>query len=441
MDEEEFRADVLKQLRRAEKRRSIVQLWGATIYPPDKRGYWRIQEYVKGKAWSRSGGRTPESAFDTVIRLKAELAKSSSPTKSGLTIGDAVILYMQVGGPTGTWGERTKKNRNTDFSPLIKKSGHQPIEEFDLDVARDFLNSAGTAKRHAHLKNILGTLLRWSAGAGHLSAEIADHVGRISYVGTQSRPSRRVQASMASEDLDGEVPTHLQVEQWARLSGAIEPDAAWMIRLAAVTGLRLSELLALTMDEQRARSGQGNWIDLEKRQIRVNYQISQEQGKFIPPKRGKRRTVSIPPDLHIPRAVIDDSNTALVAKFGPSLKFSLNEWLRNATPNEGYVFPNSQGGAWGIGNLRNRALAPAANQMGWRMEPYETNGGIRALYRFTFHSLRARYATTAAGEWGFSRPQLQAQGGWEAGVVERFYQRFDDDVAESVDRLFNNGTL
>lgn len=440
MNEEEFREDVLKQLRRAAKRGSFIQLWGATIYPPDKRGYWRIQQYVKGKAWARSGGRTPESAFETVIRLKSELARINSPSSSGLSIDDVLVLYMQVGGPTGAWGERTSKNRRTDFSPLVKNYGEIAIEEFNLETARQFLNTAGTAKRHSHLKNILGTFLRWCSGAGYLPLEVAEQVKRISYVGMQSRPSRRSQASMAFEGLDGEVPTHLQVEQWARVSGLIEPDVGWMIRLAAVTGLRLSELLALTLNEQRAKSGQGNWVNLEKRLIRVNWQISSEQGKFIPPKRGKRRTVSIPPDSHIPQASKSDLLAQVLAELGPAPTHSLNEWLHTENQREGYLFPNTLGGAWGISNLRGKVLAPAADKLGWRMEEYQTNAGTRALYRFTFHSLRARYATTAAGEWGFTRPQLQAQGGWEAGVVERFYQRFDDDVSASVDRLFNGPT-
>ena len=429
-------ADVVRRLQRAEKNRTVLIVNGVTIYPPDKRGYWRLQRYVNGKALSRSGGRTAESAYEAAVRLGIHVEKLQTQSYSGITVEEILKTYLEGGGRAGMWAERTYRNRVTDFRPLIDLFGPVAVEDFSIEMARSFVNTAGTAKRHSHLKNVLGTFLKWVSGAGHLPAGFADRISVISYVGASPRLSRRAQASTFSDDLDGEVPTHLQVENWARQCGLIVPEVAWMIRLAAVTGLRLSELLALTLDTEQAKNGQGNLIDLSNGQIRVTCQSSSNSSGFIPPKRGKRRTVTIPPDSHIPHSGLENSNTEQDLKYGPKPAFTLNEWLENQAPRQGLLFPNSKAGTWGITNLRGRVLAPAADKLGWRMEPYETKRGTRALYRFTFHSLRSRYATTAAGEWGFTRPQLQAQGGWEAGVVERFYQRYDDNVSESVNQLF-----
>lgn len=427
---------MIGELNKAAKRRQPVLVRFATVYPPDKRGYWRIQAYVKGKAYSRSGGRTAETALAAAERLINEIERRALPAPSGISLRDLVSTYLEVGGKSGDWTERTRRDRSADFAPLVEMWGELPVEDVTVDTIRAFINTAGTAKRHAHLKNVTGTFVRWGHGAGHFPEGLDRQVAVLSHVGRPPRPSRRAQASQLADDLDGEVPTHAQVEHWARMCEGIHSQVGWMIRIAAATGLRFSELLALTLDPEQAKNGRGNLIDLATSQIRVICQVSETRGQFEPPKRGKRRTVNIPPDSFLPRFSDHDEDPSSENWIGPSPGQSVNEWLMSSAPRTGLLFPNSKGGSWSISNLRKRVLAPAADQLGWRMSEYETNAGTRALYRFTMHSLRARYATTAAGEWGFTRPQLQAQGGWEAGVVERFYQRFDDHVTESVSKLF-----
>ena len=437
----EQRARMIAELNKAAKRRQPVLVRYATVYPPDKRGYWRIQMYVQGKAYSRSGGRTAETALAAAERLLNDIEKRSVPARSGVLVRDLVGTYLELGGRSGQWTERTRRDRSADFSPLVEMFGELPVEDVTIDTVRTFINTAGTAKRHAHLKNVTGTFVRWGHGAGHFPENLDRQIAVLSHVGRPLRPSRRAQASQFAHDLDGEVPTHIQVEQWAQKCEAMNGQVGWMIRIAAATGLRFSELLALTLDSEQAKNGRGNLIDLATGQIRVICQVSETTGQFAPPKRGKRRTVNIPPDNFLPNIVNEATDSKREGFLGPGPGITINNWLASQAPRVGLLFPNSKGGFWSISNLRKRVLAPAADQLGWRMDEYETNAGTRALYRFTMHSLRARYATTAAGEWGFTRPQLQAQGGWEAGVVERFYQRFDDHVTDSVSRLFGRNQL
>lgn len=60
-------------------------------------------------------------------------------------------------------------------------------------------------------------------------------------------------------------------------------------------------------------------------------------------------------------------------------------------------------------------------------------GKERFLYRFTLHSLRDRFGTTAADEWGYTERQLLAQGSWaDAETVRKFYLGTTDGTYESV---------
>jgi hypothetical protein len=97
----------------------------------------------------------------------------------------------------------------------------------------------------------------------------------------------------------------------------------------------------------------------------------------------------------------------------------------------------SKGGVLGLDNFRQRALNPAADALGWRMEEQtDAFGRKRAMRRFTLHSLRDRYGTTAADEWGYSERQLLQQGSWaDAETVRKFYLGTTDETLETVDLL------
>jgi hypothetical protein len=63
------------------------------------------------------------------------------------------------------------------------------------------------------------------------------------------------------------------------------------------------------------------------------------------------------------------------------------------------------------------------------------------MYRFTIHSLRDRYGTTAADEWGYSERQLLEQGCWaDAETVRKFYLGTTDETYQSVRDLHKKGS-
>ena len=147
---------------------------------------------------------------------------------------------------------------------------------------------------------------------------------------------------------------------------------------------------------------------------------------FSLPKNGKVRTVSVP----------DVTPTG----------FPLRRWLlqriheveaeqRNGRNPDGILFPSPRGMTyWRLRNLRNRVFVPAAALAGWKSRlvdgwvTYRKGGKvIRArrtmrVWDHPIHSLRHRFATTAAEDWKFSDTELCALGGWSsADFVRKTY--------------------
>ena len=67
---------------------------------------------------------------------------------------------------------------------------------------------------------------------------------------------------------------------------------------------------------------------------------------------------------------------------------------------------------------------------------YVADGKPLHMYRFTLHSMRDRYGTTAADEWKYSERQLLAEGGWsDPQTVRKFYLGTSDDTHDEVQAL------
>jgi len=55
------------------------------------------------------------------------------------------------------------------------------------------------------------------------------------------------------------------------------------------------------------------------------------------------------------------------------------------------------------------------------------------MYRFSLHSMRDRFGTTAADEWKYTERQLLAEGGWsDPQTVRKFYLGTSDDTHDEV---------
>ena len=416
---------VVKALKRIQREGGSAVIDGITVYPPDARGYWRIQRSIAGQQFNRSGGRSIQTAWSAVQRLQSFLEQlSEAPLDQGqsqstLTVGEVLREYLQRRGPRGRWSDRTLTDRSRDFNKLLQAMEDVDVSDLRIAHLHEWLETAGTHERRQHLANIGGTFLRWAVALDHLPSQARDMADKLKYLATptgQTR-SRRKQQSRSLADATGAIPSHDHVHDWAEQAGKIWAPGKWFIYLLAYTGLRSSEALLVTCDPTLAKLGRGNFLDASNCTVTVSVQQSR-QGTPIPPKGGKHRIVAIPNQRW-------------------THGINLQEWIQTL-PQEGYAFARSDEDPWLQDAIYRQVFAKASDALAWKLPGYDTlNGKKRELRRFTLHSLRARYATTAINEWGFSRAQLQQQGGWEPGTVERFYQGFDDQTLATVMNLLN----
>ena len=101
------------------------------------------------------------------------------------------------------------------------------------------------------------------------------------------------------------------------------------------------------------------------------------------------------------------------------------------------IFPNSHGEVIKYGTLATEIISPAVEALGWKMPGYpDANGKVKQLARFTIHSMRDRFGTTAADEWGYTPRQLLEQGSWkDVQTVNKFYLGTSDETYLSVQEL------
>ena len=240
-------------------------------------------------------------------------------------------------------------------------------------------------------------------------------------------PIRRDQAKAGG---GGNVPTHDQVMAFADACLRRYAHGDGLVHTAANLGLRSGELRLLTADPATAATC-GNLVDTATWEVRVRFQVGGPAAQGRDSTKGRtQRQVVVPPTSAI------------------TTGFDLRGWLKlrcaaalaeqaAGTNRRALLFPTKTGRVWDDSNLREDVWVGAANDLGWRMEEYRTlRGRRRALYRFTLHSLRDRYATTAINEWHYTEEQLLAQGSWkDAETVRRYYSGTTDDTHASVRSL------
>ena len=94
------------------------------------------------------------------------------------------------------------------------------------------------------------------------------------------------------------------------------------------------------------------------------------------------------------------------------------------------LFPNRFGKVHRLHSFTQVVIHPASVVLGWKMPAYyDTSGKALHMYRFSLHSMRDRFGTTAADEWKYTERQLLAQGGWsDPETVRKFYLGTSDDT-------------
>jgi hypothetical protein len=418
---------------------------GVTLYPPTgKKPTWRVVVWFGGKPKELSAGRTVDDAYAGFLELYAWLKSRQAgvqglPTQSHQNSGDVLADYVSQGGARNSWKARTVRDRTRDFAPFILTLRNSKIEcsQLNVDHIRQYvLSHAGTQGRGDLLIGITRTFLEWGLKQGHFTPEQARLCDQVSWTapkGSKYRkaPNRRKQSqrlAALSGQQGGEVPTHKQVIDFAQGCQKYYPFGEGLIHISANLGTRASETFVFTASREVGELGQGNFVDLENLVVRVNTQVNDDptiDSKTT--KNGKTRQVVIP-HLRNVESGFDVQEWLLLR-----CTQALLEQAAGANP-LALLFPNSRGGILGLSNVDSRVCGPAADDLGWRMEEQTTaRGRTFALRRFTLHSMRDRYGTTAAYEWGYQENELLEQGSWaDIQTVRRFYLGTTDMTFSSV---------
>ena len=203
--------------------------------------------------------------------------------------------------------------------------------------------------------------------------------------------------------------------------------------MSANIGTRANETFVLTADRKIYEQGLGNFVDLGARKVLVSWQYNTSNPDEPKPTKTKtRRTTVIP--------FVENIATG----------FDVFEWMRNRSEEalkeqaEGtnplaLLFPNRFGKVHKLHSFTDVVIHPASDSLGWKMPAYyDAAGKALHMYRFSLHSMRDRFGTTAADEWKYSERQLLAQGGWsDPETVRKFYLGTSDDTDEEVVALHN----
>ena len=424
-----------------------IKINNVHVYPPTKnRTTWRLQISANGIKKQRSGGNTVESIYAAFIDLD-NLAKQLSQgfdintEQAEIQLEQVIAQYINQGGSKHGWKERTRKDRKFDLKQLTLLAKRLNLKAKDLNQThiKTFICTGGTYGRGQSLKRVVKTFLNWGHSAGYFNQKQVVMTNQIIWTPPinskyKKAPSRRMQSqihSITTTGLGGEVPTHSQVNAFAEELQKRYKQGSGLIHCSANLGTRAHETFIYTADPLVAKRAQGNYVNIKKDVVEVFCQLNDDPTQTMKTtKNNKMRSVMIPP-LHSIQTGFD------VFSWLESRCEEALEEQSNGTNPLALIFPNSKGGVLDLDSFRQRKLNPAADALGWRMEEQiDAHGRKRAMRRFTLHSLRDRYGTTAADEWGYSERQLLQQGSWaDAETVRKFYLGTTDETLETVKQI------
>lgn len=420
-----------------------------TIIPPLKDGdYWRLRASYNGIPKERKSKDDLGSVNAAYLSLSAELqslrlGSAGLPEQSLSSLAETIESYIFQGGPKNEWRGKTAKNRKEDFVHLIALAKKENLKCANLNasVVRRFLSQATASRNRAKgIISVVQTFVKWGIGAGYFTSKQLEEISHVTWTppqgsGYKVAPTRREQSKLhfgTEESQGGEVPTHEQVNLLANELKKHYKHGEALIHVSANLGTRTNETFIFTADRNVHEKGLGNFVDLEQRLVRVHWQYDDRpagEGKRVT-KNGKFRSVMIPPIERI------QCGFDVLTWFTERSKNALIEQSKGENP-LALIFPNSAGNVIKSNSFSSEQMARALKALGWKMPPYEDARGVkRSMNRFTLHSMRDRFGTTAADEWGYTERQLLEQGSWaDIQTVRKFYLGTSDETFESVRAL------
>jgi hypothetical protein len=440
-----------KIINRARKTGKKATVDGFTFVPPKNAGgVWRIRTSYRNVPYERKAqdenGSINAAFLDLLSHVESlQLGSMGLPENGNEPLSDVIEDYIAQGGPNNRWKGKTPQNRQQDFAHLIRIAKAEKLRctDFNASVERRFLRAAtNSAKRGKCLVSAVRTFVKWGRQAGYFSPEQVEDVSNVTWTAPAGSnykvaPTRRELSRIhfgSDDSRGGQIPTHDQVLELAKEMQKRYIHGEGLAHVSANLGTRANETFIFTASPEIHRAGNGNYVDLSSEVVKVHWQGngSKGAGKRVT-KNNRFRAVVIPPVENI------------------ATGFDVYQWLKERSKEAlleqkagtnplALIFPSKTGQVWNPNYFNSSVMRPALDELGWKMPGNVDAGGKeRFMYRFTLHSFRDRYGTTAADEWGYSERQLLEQGSWtDPETIRAFYLGTDDNTHTSVRNLHHS---
>ena len=425
-----------------------------TITPQNgKNKYWTLRASFRNIPKERSSVDDLGYVNAAYLDLSSELqslrnGSEGLPENAHHELAEVICNYIEQGGPKHEWRGKTPQNRTEDFAHLVtlSKKNSYKCEELNASVIRTYLSSAtNSSKRAKGLLSTIRTFVKWGIGAGYFSSSQLESISRVVWQAPKgsnykAAPSRREQSKLYfgnDDSAGGQVPTHEQVSAIANELQKHYKFGEALVHVSANLGTRANETLIFTASRKVFEDKRGNYVDIQEEAVRVHWQFEKKSesksGRVT--KNNKFRSVVIP------EVGMIETGFDVLGWLKQRCKEALAEQIAGTNP-LALIFPNSAGQVINLNSFSSEKMRPTLNALGMKMPAYfDAAGKARYMYRFTIHSFRDRYGTTAADEWGYSERQLLEQGSWaDAETVRKFYLGTTDATYLSVRELHNKNT-
>jgi integrase len=397
--------------------RPVVEVeCGILVYPPEEAGEpWRAVFTENGQRKYRQGA--------TEAKLAAKLEKVTERLSAGAANmerpgADLIAHYLDPDRlpVEDRWSRKhahTQRRLCERFAaPVI---GTVTCQDIKTSHMQQIVNAAPTAGEGARVHAMISALVAAGIEGGYLTSP---RLAKVHWqAGDRPLPAQRV--SVAGESglwVDpAEIPAEDDIGKLgqALAAGQHGERDELMASTAAYSGLRWGELTALTIGQ----------IDQAGRVITVDRKAAEVAGHLYieaPKNRKFRRTI-------YPRRT--PAGYPLAERLAARIEAARAEQEAGSNP-LGLIFPSPTGKHWRSSNFNRRVLKPAYAAAGWRDSA--GNG------RWTWHSLRHVFCTTALFTWKLDatdvscmaghanvRTTLLMYVGTTAGVLDRARQATD----------------
>jgi len=389
----------------------VIELeYGITVYPArSEEGRWRA-------VWFESDTRQQcEAATEEKLAVKLEKVRTrlEADAPNMKKPGTDLIAHYLDPDRHPVQDRWSRKHADTQrrlcerfAAPVIDAVTCQDIKTGHMER---IVNAAPTAGKGDRVRRMISALVTAGIDAGYLANS------RLAKVHWQAgdrlvpEPGVTVAGESGLWVDPAEIPSDGDIGKLgqALAAGAHGDRDELMANTAAYSGLRWGELTALTIPQ----------VDQAARVITVDRKVVEVCGQLYleaPKNRKHRRTI-------YPRRT--PAGYPLAERLADRIEQARAEQEAGTNP-LGLIFPSPKGAYWRSSNFNRRVLAPAYTAIGWR--DAVGNG------RWTWHSLRHVFCTTALFTWkldatdvsrmaghGNYRTTLDMYVGATAGVLDR----------------------